>query len=195
MNAKTKSYVRVRKICVAAMMIAAEVVLNRFCSIKTAGWNIGFSFVPVVLTALVYGPGMAAVVGGLSDFIGAILFPIGVYHPGFTIIAALMGFNDGIFLHGTDVHWQLGQNEMRFAVRWNKIGFWQMLIPTLWNHLVLGLCVNTAWVSMLYGSKTYWGWFLYRLPQQAIMIPVTMLLLPVLTRIADLVRPRLTGER
>ena len=84
MNAKIKSYVRVRKICVAAMMIAAEVVLNRFCSIKTAGWNIGFSFVPVVLTALVYGPGMAAVVGGLADFIGAILFPIGVYHPGFT---------------------------------------------------------------------------------------------------------------
>ena len=66
MNAKTKSNVRIRKICIAAMMIAAEVVLNRFCSIKTAGWNIGFSFVPVALTAILYGPGMAAVVGGLS---------------------------------------------------------------------------------------------------------------------------------
>ena len=52
MNAKTKSNVRIRKICIAAMMIAAEVVLNRFCSIKTAGWNIGFSFVPVALTAI-----------------------------------------------------------------------------------------------------------------------------------------------
>ena len=48
---------------------------------------------------------------------------------------------------------------------------------------------------MIYGSKNYWGWFVYRLPQQAIMIPVTMPLLPVLIRIAALVRPRLAGDR
>lgn len=194
MTAKSKTYLRIRKLCIVAMMIAAEVVLNRFCSIKTAGWNIGFSFVPVALTAMLYGPGMAAAVGGFGDFIGALLFPIGVYHPGFTVIAALMGFNDGIFLHGTDVHLQLSENEFHFTVHFGKIGFWHMLIPTLWNHLVLGLIVNTAWVSMLYGSKTYWGWFLYRLPQQAIMIPVTMLLLPILLRIANIVRTQLLRE-
>lgn len=190
MIAKTKTYPL--KLCVSAMMVAAEIVLNRFCSINTAGWKIGFSFVPVVLTAMLYGSGMAALVGGLSDLCGALLFPIGPYHPGFTIVAALAGWNYGFFLHNTDVHRSFVFGEIHFTTQWKKTGFWHMLLPTLWNQLVLGLALNTVWVSMLYGSRTYWGWFLYRLPEYAVMIPVIMLLMPALMRIASTVRAHMT---
>ena len=87
-----------RLITACAMMTALSVVLNRFCSIHTWGWTIGFAFVPVALAAIVYGPAAGAVVGALADLIGALLFPFGPYHPGFTVVGALMGAVYGIFL-------------------------------------------------------------------------------------------------
>ena len=156
---------------VCAMMTALSVVLNRFCSIHTAGWTIGFAFVPVALTAIVYGPAAGAAVGGLADLIGALLFPFGPYHPGFTVIGALMGAVYGWFLH---------REKPRF--------FPHILLPAVLNNLVLGLCVNTVWVGQLYGSRTYWGWFTYRLPEYAVLVPMNLLLLPVLIRLAQQVK-------
>ncbi len=162
----------VRMVTVLAMLVALEVVLSRFCSINTAGWKIGFGFVPVALAAILYGPLGGAVVGGLSDFIGAILFPIGPYFPGFTVCAALIGVVYALFLY-----------------RREKPNFFlHILVPTLINSILIGLCINTVWVSILYHSKNYWGWFVYRLPEYAILIPVNLLLLPVLVALARKLR-------
>jgi riboflavin transporter FmnP len=38
------------------MLVAMEIVLNRFVSIKTPFLKIGLSFVPVVMGAMLYGP-------------------------------------------------------------------------------------------------------------------------------------------
>ena len=75
MNKKSKDYI-IRLSCMA-MLIALEVVLNRFCSVNTQFLKIGFGFVPVVMAAYLYGPLPAGIVCGLSEFIGANLFPIG----------------------------------------------------------------------------------------------------------------------
>ena len=160
-----------RLITACAMMTALTVVLNRFCSIHTAGWTIGFAFVPVAMIAIVYGPAAGAVVGGLADLIGALLFPFGPYHPGFTVIGALMGAVYGWFLY---------EKKARF--------FPHILAPAVLNNLLLGLCVNTVWVSQLYGSKTYWGWFIYRLPEYAVLVPLNLILLPVLLQLAGQVK-------
>lgn len=157
-------------LCTCAMLIALEIVLNRFCSISTAGLKIGFSFVPPMLAAMLYGPLTAGLVYGLSDFLGAMLFPIGPYHPGFTLCAACMGLTLGLALHG------------------KKLSFWRILVPVCIDCLVLGLFVNTIWVSQLYGSKTYFGWFLYRLPEYAVLVPVQILLAPILSRLSELLR-------
>ena len=149
------------------MLVALEVVLNRFLSINTFGLKIGFSFVPIVFAAIFFGPLTAGVIYAASDFIGAVLFPIGPYFPGFTVSAALMGITYGIFLHGKE--------EPKL--------FKNILPPVIINSIVLGLFVNTAWVSILYSSKTYWGWFIYRLPEYALLIPVSVLLIPEIARL------------
>ncbi|MBQ8402642.1 MAG: folate family ECF transporter S component [Clostridia bacterium] len=161
---------RLHWLCVCAMLVALEIVLNRFCSINTAGLKIGFSFVPPMLAAMLYGPATSALVYALSDFLGALLFPIGPYHPGFTVCAAGMGLLFGLLLYR------------------EKITFVHIIVPVICNCLVLGLVVNTLWVSQLYGSKTYWGWFLYRLPEYAVLIPVQILLAPVLKRLSGILR-------
>jgi ECF transporter S component (folate family) len=159
--------ISVRTITYLALLAALEIVLNRFCSINTMGLKIGFSFVPIVVAASLFGPVHAAAVYALADFLGAILFPIGPYHPGFTVCAALMGFVWGIFLHTKEGH----------------AGFLRILVPSLINNLVIGLLVNTAWVAMLYGSKTYAGWFLYRLSEYAVLVPLNLVITPVLLRL------------
>ena len=157
---------------ISAVMAAVSMVLNRFASIHTMGWTIGFAFVPIVLCAVLCGPFWAAAAGGLSDLVGALLFPFGPYFPGFTVCAALMGLIYGYFLY-------------RPRLRW-----WQIVLPALVNNLILGLFLNTLWVSILYGSKTYWGWFLYRLPEYAILVPLNLILIPVLYRLGILLRRR-----
>jgi len=175
-------FVNVRMLCVSAMLVAVEIVLNRFCSINTLGLKIGFSFVSPVVAAMLYGPVVSAVVYGLADFIGSNLFPIGPYHPGFTVCAVLMGLMYGLFLY------RGGETAPRW-MQWKRIRlFPNMLVPTLFNTLILGLCINTLWVSMLSGKRTYWGWFVYRLPEYAILIPVILLLIPVLLRMTDMLR-------
>lgn len=159
--------ISVRTISYLALLVALEIVLNRFCSINTMGLKIGFSFVPIVAAANLFGPLHAAAVYALADFLGAILFPIGPYHPGFTACAALMGFVWGWFLHS----------------KTGKTGFLNILAPALINNLVIGLLINTVWVAMLYGSKTYVGWFLYRLSEYVVLIPLNLVLVPVLLRL------------
>ena len=180
-------------ITVAALLIAAEVVLNRFASINTMGLKIGFAFVPPTLAAIMFGPGMSAAVWGLSDLLGAVLFPIGPYHPGFTVCAALMGVISG-FLLNPDYAAKLLKRKKGGPVPPIKSRvriFPNVVVTVLFNCLVLGLTVNTVWISQLYGSRTWWGWFLYRLGEYAVLVPVEMILIPVLLKFGVTLKKRL----
>ena len=127
------SKINAKMLVTTAMLVAVEIILNRFLSINAWNIKIGFSFVPIVIAAILYGPVTAGVVGALGDFIGALLFPIGAYFPGFTATAFLMGVVFGLSLHKE-------QNLKR-------------TVPAvLINQFILGLFVNSFWISILYGS-------------------------------------------
>lgn len=149
------------KICIAAMLTAMGFVLDRILTVSTPAVKINLAFLPAVFAAVLLGPIYGACVYGLTDLIGALVMPFGVYHPGFTVCAAVMGALYGIFLY-----------------KKGKITFINIVIPVVINCLVIGLFINTAWVSMLYGSKTYWGWFAYRLLEYAVLVPVQLALIP-----------------
>jgi ECF transporter S component (folate family) len=183
-NVKKRSGSRsIRVITTSAILIALEIVLNRFCSINTLGWKIGFSFVPIVAAAVIYGPYIGAAVGGLGDLIGAILFPIGPYFPGFTVCAALMGFVYGLFLCTNSMY---GPDSL---LKFRNVSLIRNIIPAvLINGIVIGLFINTIWVSILYGSKTYWGWFMYRLPEYALMVPVKIIIIPIIVKLCGKIK-------
>ena len=163
---------RIRFICSAAILIAIEIVLNRFLSINTLGLKIGFSFVPIVIAAVLFGPLKAGIIYCIADIVGAILFPIGPYFPGFSICAFLMGMTYGVFLYKKE-----------------KVGFFRNILPpVIINNVILGLLVNTFWISILYGSKTYWGWFIYRLPEYAVLVPVSAILIPAILKLTEVLR-------
>ena len=89
---------KTRDLTVMAALVAAEIVLSRFLSFSAWNMKIGFSFLPVAAAAMLLGPIPAGIVAALGDFIGAVLFPIGAYFPGFTLTAFLTGCCFGVFL-------------------------------------------------------------------------------------------------
>ena len=126
-------------------------------------------FLPIALCAMLFGPIWAGIAAAAADFLGATLFPIGLIFVGFTISAFARGMVFGLFLHKKE--------KLRL--------FPEILMPTLINCIVIGLFVDTYWVTLLYTSKSYGGWFLYRLLQYAVMVPEYIILLPLLSHLAD----------
>lgn len=152
-----------KSITTLGLLVAVEIILNRFLSINAWNIKVGFQFVPVVVGAIIYGPVGGAIVGGLGDFIGAILFPIGAYFPGFTLTAALMGAVFGLSLHKK-------QTTLRIAQ------------AVLFNQLILSLLLNSLWISILYGSP-YSGLLATRIFQTAVLIPVQFIVIQVISKV------------
>ena len=146
-----------------ALLVAMEIVLSRFLSINAWNIKIGFNFVPIVIGAMLYGPIAGALIAALGDFLGAILFPIGAYFPGFTLTAFLMGLVFGLFLY-------------------RKQSPERIVGAVLINQCLLSQCLNTLWISILYGSP-YGPLFVTRLVQTLILVTVQILVVYEIARL------------
>ena len=60
----------VKSISIIGILVAMEIILVRF-SIHTWNLKIGFSFIPVVVAAIFYGPVTAGLVGAIGDIMGS----------------------------------------------------------------------------------------------------------------------------
>ena len=136
-----------------AMLVAVEVVLSRFLSISTPVTKIGFAFVPLAVCGMLFGPVWGGVAGGVADFIGAILFPIGPYFPGFTLTNALHGVMFGLFLHRREARW------------------WHIALAVGINQFVLGVFLSAYWLYVM-GAGPYWVLVQARVLQGCILFPV-----------------------
>ena len=155
----------VRTIVYLGVLTALEIVLNRFLSINAWNLKIGFSFVPVAAAAMLFGPVPAGIVAALGDFLGAVLFPIGPYFPGFTLTAFLTGVVYGLFL-------------------WKKRDWLRILGAVAVQQLILSLLLNSLWISVLYSSP-YQALLATRSVQCAILIPVQFIVLLLMSRVLE----------
>lgn len=153
-------HMNVRLLAHLALFIAVEIVLSRFCSFNAWNTKIGFNFLPIALAAMLYGPLCAATVAAFGDALGAILFPIGPYFPGFTLTAFLTGLLFGALLHKS-------QSMVR------------IFTCVVLKEGVLGLLLNTFWLSILYDSP-FLPLMLTRIfPQCVLLIVIEVVLLRV----------------
>ena len=81
-----------------ALLVALSIILKRFLGYNDKVLSVSFGFVPIALAGMLYGVpgGLAAALG--ADIIGALMFPTGPFHPGFTAVAAFSGLCYGYFL-------------------------------------------------------------------------------------------------
>lgn len=117
-----------------ALLVAVHIVLSRFLSFNAWNLKIGFSFVPIFIAATMNGPLAAIIVGALGDFLGAILFPIGPYFPGFTLSCALTGLLFGLLLY---------KKQTRLRI----------VIAVFIDQFALSLFLTSLWLHILYGTQ------------------------------------------
>ena len=152
-----------KKIILSAMLLSILLVLSRFLSIKSSFLVISFSFIPMTLAGIYLGPKYSAIIAGIGDLIGAILFPFGAYFPGFTVSAALMGLVYGIFLYKKP-----GEERKNFKF---------VIELILSSVIVLGgikIFIESYFLNILYG-KAYFAVIASRIVTQSIMLPVQVI--------------------
>ena len=139
-----------KRILLCALFISSCVVLSRFLSVRTPIITVGFSFVPIMLCAIILGPKYSVFVSTISDILGALLFPTGSYFFGFTITSFLTGLTYGLFLH-------------RKVFKLDKEFFIRLIISTLIVTVAYNGILNTLWIIIINNSAS------------KIVVPVRML--------------------
>ncbi len=136
------------KILLTSILIALNVILERFVpSYQVWNNNISFGFVTVAFAACYLGVPYAVAVGGLGDFIGALIKPFGPYFVGYTITNMLVGLILGLFLY-------------------KKATVIKITLATLINKFTCSLFINTIFISVLYrgGITAFWTVLISRVP-------------------------------
>lgn len=136
----------VKTLVITAMFIALGVILGFFFSIQiTDSLRLGFSFIANEMTALLFGPVVGGIMGGITDILKFIIKPTGPFFFGFTLNAILGAVIYGIMLYK------------------QPISFRRILLTKIIVSIIVNVCLGTLWVSMLYGKG-----FLLLLPMRVI---------------------------
>ena len=143
------------------MLVAVHVLLSRILSVNAWNIKIGLAFLPVYAAAYLYGPWVAALVGGIGDLVGALAFPIGPYFPGFTLSCALTGVIFGLLLKGGKP-------------------FKSVVLAAAADQVIVGILMNTFWISVLYGSP-----FLQLMEIRSVQAAIMFVLETVVIRLMD----------
>lgn len=130
---KTQNRHYLFSVVLTAVLIAVEVVLERMLAINAWNLKYSFAFVPIAAAAVILGAPWAMAVAAVGDIIGALLFPLGAYFPGFTFTALLTAFCTAFFIH-------------------KNATFLKIAISVLINQFLGGLVLNSFWISILYNK-------------------------------------------
>lgn len=158
---------KLKKTILAALLLAVTIVLSRFLSINTPILTINFSFLPIMLSAILLGPFYSTLIAGLSDLIGALLFPFGAYFVGYTISSALAGLIYGLFLYSPKKE----LNKKQLIIR--------LVISTFLVLLICNTVLNTLWIYLT-TKKALFAILPTRLLKQLIMLPIQVVSLTLI---------------
>lgn len=148
------------KIILAALLIALNVILERFLAYSVWNQTISFGFIAVAFAAAFLGTPYSVAVAGFGDLIGSLLFPFGAYFPGFTVTNCIYGLilAEFIYKNATPI---------------------KIVIGVILNKIVCSLILNTLWISIMYrgGVDAFFIVLPTRIPGAAIMTAVELIVI------------------
>jgi len=153
---------KVRQIIVMGLMIGLNVLLSRFLALHLGILRISMGCVAIYITAIMYGPVAGGCVGAIADIVGIMLFPTGIYFPGFTISGFLTGYIYGAFCYHNS----------------KKINIILAIIVQL---IVVSLVLNTTWVMIL-TFKGVWAIFPIRLANAFVKFAISLYIFEKITK-------------
>ena len=154
MTRKLSRQFSAKDIAVIGLMIAMKIVLTRFLAIETQFMRVGFSFIPTILLAIMYGPWVGLFSGATADLFGFFLFPKGFpYYPGFTLSAAIAPMLYASVLYK------------------KRLSLGRLIVANLLVTVFVNVGLNSLWLYILY-DQAFWAMLPVRLVQNLVSLPI-----------------------
>lgn len=128
----------VKNLVLLSVLSAISIILTRFLSIMLFGGAIrlGFGNVPIIFAGIILGPLAGGMTGVISDLIGVLINPMGSFHLGFTLSAALTGMMPGFITMLTK------KGNAAFSIALSLIA----------DYALIAVLLNTFWLKYLLGQ-------------------------------------------
>ncbi len=143
----------VRTVTVCAMMGALGMVLGAFTIYIGPSSRVGFSGIPNMVVAYLFGPVVGCLFNGTMDILKYVIKPVGGFFPGMTLVTMLAGLIYGSFFYK------------------RPMKLWRVLAAGFVVAVVCNVWLNTYCLSILLG-KGFWGMLPARIVQNAITWPL-----------------------
>jgi ECF transporter S component (folate family) len=154
---------KAKTIAFVGLLVSMEIIFTRFLSFQTPIIRIGFGFIPIAFTGIMFGPLIGGLAAAIADVLGMLIFPKGTFFPGFTLSAFLTGAFYGLFLYRKPVT----------VVNVSK--------SVLLIILLVDIGLNTLWLSILTGNAVV-ALLVPRIYKSLIMLPIQVALIQILWR-------------
>lgn len=152
-----KELKKMKTIVMTALLIAIGIILGQFSVQLTDTIKIGISFIATQMTAVLFGPVVGGIMGGVADVLKFIIKPTGPFLIGYTISAILGPVIYGVMLYK------------------KPITLWRILLSKAVVAVLVNLLLGTYW-SYLYFGAAFWAAIPAKLIQQLIQVPVQSLI-------------------
>ncbi len=156
-----------RILTVSALLVALGIIAGFFKIPISNILEIRLMILPLAPAGALFGPGIAAIVGMLSDLGGYVLASTGPYFPGFTLSYGLNGVIFGLFLRPD----QSG-----------KISMTRIILSVVVNAVLVNLLLNSLWLNILYPGQGFTAVLTARIIKELIMIPIYVILIAALLK-------------
>ena len=152
---------KTKTIAFVGLLVSMEIIFTRFLSFQTPIVRIGFGFIPIAFSAIIFGPVIGGLTAAIADVLGMMIFPKSAFFPGFTLSAFLGGAIYGLFLYR------------------KPVTLIRVTISVLVISLFIDLGLNTLWLSMITGKAAV-AILLPRIYTRAVMLPIQAITMHVL---------------
>jgi ECF transporter S component (folate family) len=162
----TQNFGRISAISICGMLLALKVVLGFFTISVSNLLKIGFSFLPIAVSGMLFGPAVGMAMGAAGDILSYVVQPTGPFFPGFTLNAIISGFLYGVILY-------------RRPVTLLRVFTAKASVTVL-----ISLLLNPLWLSVLYG-KAFTVVVASRFTTNLILLPIETILLYAVLKLLD----------
>ncbi|GEQ32385.1 MULTISPECIES: folate family ECF transporter S component [Marinilactibacillus] len=130
-NNRSNWKIGTRELAIVGVLIAMNLALSRV-GVSTPIVRITFSYLPIALIGILFGPFIAGISAALADILAFMVGGgAGGFFPGFTLSALLGGVAYGIFLHKKEIH------------------LWRVVAVEAFIAIFINLTLNTLWISII----------------------------------------------
>lgn len=151
----------VRRLTMLALLVAMSIVFSRVLSISTGFLRFNLGSLPVLLAALLFGPGAGFVVGTVADLIGGVLAGYAI-NPLITLGAGAIGLFAGLA-------WKYLPPQ--------KVGL-RLGCSVFLGHFVGSMVINSLALRIFYGYA--WSVLAARIPNALVLCVAEAVLLRIL---------------